>query len=69
MPGSTVHEVLELVFVDNSRLRGYIVDERGALRKHMSIFIDGELIRDRHTLSDAVGPHSEIYVMQALSGG
>lgn len=69
VPGSTVREVLELVFAGNSRLRGYIVDERGALRKHMSVFVDGELIRDRIALSDVVGPHSEIYVMQALSGG
>jgi len=68
-PGHTVREVLNHVFADNSRLRGYIVDERGVLRKHMSIFVDGELIIDRTTLSDEVGPNSEIYVMQALSGG
>lgn len=64
-----MREVLERVFDGNSRLRGYIVDERGALRKHMSIFVDGELITDRRGLGDAVGDDSEIYVMQALSGG
>ena len=68
-PGSTVREVLDRVFSANTRLRGYVVDERGALRKHMSIFVDGELISDRRTLCDAVTDHSEIYVMQALSGG
>lgn len=68
-PGATVREVLEAVFADNPRLRGYIVDERGALRKHMTVFIDGGQIRDRERLSDPVGPRSEIYVMQALSGG
>lgn len=68
-PGSTVREVLDVVFSANARLRGYVVDERGALRKHMSVFVDGELIRDRSALSDVVGPDSEIYVMQALSGG
>lgn len=68
-PGHTVREVLDHVFAANPRLRGYVVDERGALRKHMSIFVDGELIRDRTTLGDTVGPQSEIYVMQALSGG
>lgn len=57
------------MFSANPRLRGYVVDERGALRKHMSIFVDGDLIVDRRTLSDSVGPTSEIYVMQALSGG
>ncbi|HEX3481208.1 MAG TPA: MoaD/ThiS family protein [Kofleriaceae bacterium] len=68
-PGSTVREVLEGVFADNPRLRGYIVDERGALRRHMIVFVDGRQISDRERLSDRVGPRSEVYVMQALSGG
>ena len=68
-PGATVREVLEGVFADNPRLRGYIVDERGALRRHMIVFVDGRQISDRERLSDRVGPRSEIYVMQALSGG
>ena len=67
--GSTVREVLDSVFADNPRLRGYVVDERGALRKHMMVFIDGCQIVDREQLSDPVEPRSEIYVMQALSGG
>ena len=68
-PGSTVREVLEGVFADNPRLRGYIVDERGALRRHMVVFVDGRQISDRERLSDRVGPRSDVYVMQALSGG
>ena len=67
--GTTVREVLDRVFAAHPRLRGYVVDERGALRKHMSIFIDGRQIDDRLQLSDAVLPRSEVYVMQALSGG
>jgi hypothetical protein len=35
----------------------------------MNVFLDGEQIADRVGLSDAVRPESEIYVMQALSGG
>ncbi len=64
-----MREVLDRVFADNPRLRGYVVDERGVLRKHMSVFVDGAQITDRETLSDPVTPRSEIYVMQALSGG
>ena len=67
--GTTVGEALERVFAASPRLRGYVVDERGVLRKHMAIFVDGQLIRDRERLSDPVSPRSEIYVMQALSGG
>jgi sulfur-carrier protein len=67
--GTTVAEVLDAVFATNDRLRGYVVDERGALRKHMVVFVDGRQLVDRSHLSDAVEPDGEVYVMQALSGG
>jgi len=35
----------------------------------MSILVDGQRIRDLERLSDPVRPSSEIWVMQALSGG
>ena len=67
--GATVREALDRVFGENPRARGYVLDEQGALRKHMAIFIDGEAVRDRTGLSDGVAAESQIYVMQALSGG
>lgn len=68
--GETVGEVLEQVFINEPFLRGYVLDEQGALRKHMVIFLDGIALKDRTTLSDAVTREdSEIFVMQALSGG
>ncbi len=67
--GQTVREALEDVFGQNPRLRGYVVDEHGGLRKHMNVFVDGEQVADRRGLSDAIGPQAEVYVMQALSGG
>jgi hypothetical protein len=67
--GRTVREVLEGVFAANPQARGYVLDDQAALRRHMTIFIDGRTIRDRTGLSDAVGETSSIYVFQALSGG
>ena len=67
--GATVREVLDIVFPANPRLRGYVLDDQGALRRHMMVFVDGQQISDRERLSDPVRPASEIYVMQALSGG
>ncbi len=67
--GGSVREVLDAVFEQNPVLRGYVVDEHGALRKHMLVFVNGEMIADRTTLSDPVADRAEIYVMQALSGG
>lgn len=65
----TVAEALAQVFDGNPRLRGYVVDERGSLRKHMVVFVDGRQIEDRVLLTDPVSGDGEVYVMQALSGG
>jgi len=67
--GSTVRAVLDAVFSANPRLRGYVLDDQGALRYHMMVFVDGEPITDRRDLTDPVRAASEVYVMQALSGG
>jgi molybdopterin synthase sulfur carrier subunit len=67
--GETVRKVLDAVFAANQRLRGYVVDERGELRKHMLVFINGEQIMDRTNLSDPVPDGAALHVMQALSGG
>lgn len=69
VPGRTVREVLDAVFATNEMARGYVLDEHGAVRKHMVIFVDGQMIRDREKLSDPVAADAEVYVMQALSGG
>lgn len=67
--GATVRECLEAVFAEHPVLRGYVLDDQNAVRQHVVVFLDGLAIRDRRTQSDPVKPDSEIFVMQALSGG
>lgn len=67
--GGTVGAALEEVFEGNPRLKSYIVDDQGHLRQHVTVFVDGRAIADPRGLSDAVAEASEIFVMQALSGG
>ncbi len=67
--GATVAQVLAALFSQDELLRGYVLDDQGRLRKHVNIYLDGRLILDRVRLSDPVMPQSEIYVLQALSGG
>ena len=67
--GASLRAVLDRVFAEQQRLGSYVLDDQGALRKHMTILVDGKRIDDREGLGDAVGPDSEIWVMQALSGG
>lgn len=64
--------VAEIVAAVDQRWRGlgdYIIDEQGALRKHVNIFIGDELLRDKQTLSDRVTADTKIFIVQALSGG
>jgi molybdopterin synthase sulfur carrier subunit len=67
--GRTVRDVLDAVFAENPQARGYVLDDQSGLRKHMTIFVDGRMIRDRPRLTDAVSESSTVYVFQALSGG
>jgi predicted phage tail protein len=69
VPGETVREALNAVFAQCPVLRGYVLDDQGAVRKHVAIFADNETLNDRQTLTDPIRPFTEIYLMQALSGG
>ena len=67
--GATVAQALAAVFAESPQVREYVLDEQGHVRKHVSIYVNGRRIADRERLSDSVAPESEIYVLQALSGG
>ena len=67
--GATVGEALAAVFEARPALRGYVLDDEGALRRHVAVYIGGEAVRDRVKLSDPIGPEDDIYVFQALTGG
>ena len=66
--GATVGDALDACFAANPAVRGYILDEQGTLRKHVTVFVDGEQVRNR-ALSSPISDGAELYVMQALSGG
>ena len=57
------------IFAERPALRGYILDDQGALRRHVNVYVNGELVRDRARLADPVGGDDRIYVFQALTGG
>ena len=67
--GATVRDVLEQYFVEYPMVRSYVLDETGAVRKHVVVFVGGQQLVDVRSLSDTVDATAEVYVMQALSGG
>jgi molybdopterin converting factor small subunit len=66
---STVGEALGRVFASNPALRGYVLDDQGALRRHVAVYVNGAPVRDRVRLADRLGPGDQVYVLQALTGG
>lgn len=67
--GATVREVLESLFAQRPNLRGYLLDDQGALRHHVAAFVNGEVVFDKASLSTPVPPDGEVFIAQALSGG
>jgi molybdopterin synthase sulfur carrier subunit len=67
--GATVREVLDAALSESPRARDYVLDEHGALRTHIVVFVNGAPVRDRTKLTDPVDDDAEVFVMQALSGG
>lgn len=65
----TVREALEALFREFPAARGYVLDDQGATRQHVAIFVDGGAVKDRIGLSDPLDVSSVVFVMQALSGG
>ena len=67
--GATVGELLQAVAADYPRLRGYVLDDQGRVRKHIAIFVDGALKPRETALRLPMDETSDVYVFQALSGG
>ena len=63
--GSTVAGVLDDLFTNRPGLRGHVVDETGAIRPHVAVFVNG----DRAALDAEVPDNADVYVLHAVSGG
>lgn len=69
VPAGSVAEVVRAVDVLAPGFSDYVLDERGALRRHVNLCVNDAMVVDRKTLSDRVGDDATVYVFQALSGG
>ena len=66
VPGNTVNELMLNLFEMEPLLRGYVLDDQSKIRKHVNVFLDSSLVTDLNT---CVREDSEVFIMQALSGG
>lgn len=65
----TIGAALEQVFDDNPRLRSYLLDDQGDIRRHVVVFIDGRRWREPRRLDTPLAPGATVHFLQALSGG
>ncbi len=65
LPGGTAGDVLKALEAAHPDIRGWVLDERGRLRRHVNVFVNSE----RAALDHPVADGDEVYVLQAISGG
>jgi sulfur-carrier protein len=65
LEGATVGDLLVALEAANPELGGWVLDERGILRPHINVFVNGEPAAQ----DTAVAGDDRVDVLPALSGG
>ena len=65
LEGATVRDVLQTLEREQPGVRGWILDERGQLRRHINVFVNGEYGEEE----TRVGPEDRVDILPAISGG
>ena len=65
----TLAETLDRAFLAAPALRAYVLDEQGAVRQHVAVFVNAQLIPNRSKLDAPLHDGDRVMVIQALTGG
>ncbi len=63
--GATVAALLAELEREHTALEGWILDERGELRRHINVFVNGERVKP----DAAVAAEDRVEILPAISGG
>ena len=63
--GATVDAVLAALERSRPSLAGWILDEQGRVRRHINVYVNGELAAEGGTVEDG----DDMYVVPAITGG
>jgi molybdopterin converting factor small subunit len=63
--GATVVDAMRALEDSQPALAGWILDERGRIRRHINVFVNAEQARE----DDAVASDDQVDVLPAISGG
>ena len=67
-PGA-LREALEAALRAAPELAHYVFDDQRAVRKHVAVFVNRQLVTDRVSLNQPLEAGDRVLVVQALSGG
>ena len=67
-PGS-LRAVLDAALGAAPELAHYVFDDQRAVRKHVAVFLNGQMVQDRRNLERALVDGDRVLVVQALTGG
>ncbi|HEV2870867.1 MAG TPA: ubiquitin-like small modifier protein 1 [Actinomycetota bacterium] len=67
--GATVGKVLAALGQAHPGVGQRVLDDRGALRRHVNVFVNGESIRYLDGIETPVAGTDEVWILPAVSGG
>ena len=67
-PG-TLRATLESALRAAPGLAHYVFDDQRAVRKHVAVFVNRQMVRERAKLDQPVNAGDKVLVIQALTGG
>ena len=65
LDGATVVDVLRALELSHPEIGGWVLDERGLIRRHINVFVNG----DRGGEATAVRSGDRVEVLPAITGG
>jgi sulfur-carrier protein len=65
----TIIEAIELLGREYPGIRQRVLDDQGAIRRHVNVFVDGENVRFAQGDATQVTQASEVRIYPAMSGG
>ena len=63
--GANVAELLRALEAERPALRGWVLDERGRIRRHINVFVNGE----QGAEDTVIAADDRVDVLPAISGG
>ena len=69
LAAGSLREVLDTALLAAPELAHYVFDDQHAVRKHVAVFINKQMVQDRVRLDQVLASGDRVLVVQALTGG